>query len=611
MEKKFLNESELRNEIIKHLLENKIVSSRKDAERILDEGLFDKIKSGFSKLGSKIGSAVKGGLVGLGTITAGGKYFGQGKAKAAAQTQIDSELAKRGNKMIRDLDQKLKTQFKDEKYSFPNVKNKEQFIAGVEAIAQVYESIVAATKLEPGSKGYLGPKKANNIIKSLRMYVQKLIDYDLVSYYRAMNENDKKFFEKNKHILFEAATAGPLSGSKETETEKVFKSNKAPLTLLGIGTALGAFSWLVHTDWFKNLFATKSQIPVTKWVSQDSTKVLGTVQPGNGLTQVMNSTLGAKLSAASSPEELIKGLTKIGNGNAEKGIELLTQKGGLFPDSAGAKAALTDIVNNPHGHGDTLGQIFKGKIAGTGKEIGDVLVTKSGGAIVGAISKMVPKIAMMTAVKTGAGYAAAKGLGGVLGPLGLGLVAAGALVKAVRYKGLKSSRMATLKKLLTSLDDLAVPATVRKTKSKEQPEEVPTKNKKEQQPKQGGTQFVYSQPGSDKTTASYTVPGASPTFGNASATTTQPAPAAEPAKSTRKRASKPKQAGQAPTEKKPRKKAKAETEPAKTTKPRVKSAEKAQTQTGNDYKRNTIGFNRELSEAFNILIKGLKQRNLI
>lgn len=603
MENKLLSEIQLKQNVVNYLINNKIASSQHEAEKMLDEGLWSKIKSGLSNLAT----SAKHGLSKLGTITAGGKYFGQSKAKAAAQTQIDSEMSKRGNKMIRDLDKTLKSQFP----GFPNVKDKEQFIAGVQAIGQVYESVVAATKLPPDSKGYLSPKKANNIIKSLRMYVQKTVDYDLASVYRMFNENDEKFYQENQHILLEAkAVAGPLTGSKETETEKVYKSNKAPLTLLGIGTALGAFSWLVNTDWFKNLFAAKSQVPVTEWMSQDTTKVLGSVQPGNGLTQTMNATLGSKLTAASSPEDFIKGLEKLGNGNAQKGIDLLTQKGGLFPDAAGAKMALTDIVKNPHGQGDTLGEIFKGKIAGTGKEIGDVLVTKPGGVIVGAITSMVPKIAMMTVIKTGAGYAAAKGLGGVLGPLGIGLIAAGALVKGLRYKGLKSSRMKTLKDLLVNMNDLAVPKTVKKTKEKEEPV-ADIKKSKVTKNKKGETQINYTQPGSEKSTSSYTVSGNVPTFGNADASTTKQATQtqAEPAK-VKKTSSK----GSKVTKKKPASKAtKKEPEMAAQTgsKQKVVTAKPGEETTGTDYKRNRIGFNRELNEAFKVLFNQLHKRNLI
>lgn len=524
MDKKVLNERELREFTINFLNEDRFVEIEGIEYDIFEEGFWDKLKSGIRNAWD----STKGQLAKLGSITKGGKYFGKAKAQAAADTQIDAEMGKRANKMVKQLDATLKKEFP----GFPNMKDKEQFIAAVSEIRRVYDSIVAATQKEKGSPGYLGPKKANNIIKSLRMYVQKLIDYDLASVYRMFNENDEKYYNQNLHLLSEAPAKGPLTGSKETETEKVYKSNKAPLTLLGIGTALGAFSWLVNTDWFKGLFAAKQTVPVTDWVAQDSEKVLGTVQPGNGLTQTMNLTLGTKLSAASSPEDLINGLEKLGNGNAQKGVDLLTQKGGLFPDAVGAKAALTDIVNNPHGKGDTLGQIFKGKLAGTGKEIGDVLVTKSGGAIVGAITSMVPKIALMTTIKIGAGYATAKGLGGVLGPLGIGLIAAGAAVKALRVKGLKSSRMKTLKDLLVGMDDLVVPKTVRKKAEPEQ--EIPaeptaepkTRRKKgaeaqtQTQDQRPATQFnyQYTTPTSTQATTSFSAPANVPTYGATSMT---------------------------------------------------------------------------------------------
>lgn len=451
MEKKILTESQLRQFSEQILKEDRYLEIDGVTYDIFEEGLFDRIKSGIRNTWD----SAKGQMAKLGSITKGGKYFGKGKAQAAADTQMDAEMKKRANVMIKKLDTDLKTQFP----KFPNMKSKDDFLAGVSLIYMVYDSVVAATKKKKNSPGYIGPKKANNIIKSLRMYVQKLIDYDLSSVYRMFNENDEKYYNENLYLLSEAPVKGPLTGTKETETEKVYKSNTAPLTLVGIGTALGAFSWLVNTDWFKSLFAAKQTVPVTQWVSQDTEKVLGAVQPGNGLTQTLNATIGTKLSSASSPEDLIKALEKVGNGNAQKGIELLTQKGGLFPDSAGAKAALTDIVSDPHGKGDTLGQIFQGKIAGTGKMIGDVLVTKAGGVIVAAIKTMVPKIALMTSVKIGAGYAAAKGLGSILGPLGIAAVATGAAVKALRMKGLKSSRMKVLKDMLTIMHDVELPKT--------------------------------------------------------------------------------------------------------------------------------------------------------
>lgn len=524
MEKKVLNESQLKKFAFELLKEERFVEIDGNAYDIFEEGFLDKLKSGLKNAWD----STKGQLAKLGSITKGGKYTGKAKAQAAADTQMDAEMSRRGNAMIKKLDQTLKSEFP----GFPNMKNKEEFLAAISEIQRVYDSVVNATKKKKDSKGYLSPKRANNIIKSLRMYVQKLVDYDLASVYRMFNENDEKFYQENQYVLEEAAVAGPLTGSKETETEKVYKSNKAPLTLLGIGSALGAFGWIAQTDWFENLFKVKSQVPVTEWVPEETTRTLGAIKPGQGMTQILNTTMNSNLGPNSSPEQLIDTLSRLGNGDPQKGVEMLTATGGIFGDSAAAKATLTDIVDNPHGHGDTLGQIFKDKMAGTGKIAGDTLVTKSGGVIAGAIIKMVPKIALMTTIKTGAGYAAAKGLGGVLGPIGVGLVAAGAAVKALRMKGLKSSRMKTLKSMLMGFDDVAIVKTKKKVVKKQEPVAAAPETKATAQ-KGSKLDYTYTTPTSSTGSASYSVPGSVPQFGNASASTTQTQPAtAAPAKKT-------------------------------------------------------------------------------
>jgi hypothetical protein len=74
--------------------------------------------------------------------------------------------------------------------------------------------------------------------------------------------------------------------------------------------------------------------------------------------------------------------------------------------------------------------------------------------VVNSIVQMVPKVVMKAGVKVGAGYAIAKGLGAALGPIGIGLIAAGALVKLMRMKGQKSSRAATLNSLYQSIRNI-------------------------------------------------------------------------------------------------------------------------------------------------------------
>ena len=236
------------------------------------------------------------------------------------------------------------------------------------------------------------------------------------------------------------------------------KSNKLAMTLVGVGASLGAFSWLVNTDWFKTLFQTITQNPTTEIIKTtvaNNTEIVGNIKPGQGLTQLMNAMNHAGITPNTTPEQFLEQVKILGGGDVNAGINALATKGGIFVDPASAKAVLSDIVQNPHGHGNTLGQIFKGKWAGTGRSVGDMLTCRDmgqvKGLIAGTLTKAIPTIVMKSAVKAGAGYAAAKGLGAILGPIGVAAVATGALVKLMRLKGQKQSRAKTLNDLYQSM----------------------------------------------------------------------------------------------------------------------------------------------------------------
>ena len=91
-----------------------------------------------------------------------------------------------------------------------------------------------------------------------------------------------------------------------------------------------------------------------------------------GITQTLNKYTGGDLSPKSSPEEFIKSVKDFGGGDYNQGIENLT-KGVSGSDKGEIIATLKAIGSDPHGNGDTLGQIFQGDWAGTGKSAGDLL----------------------------------------------------------------------------------------------------------------------------------------------------------------------------------------------------------------------------------------------
>ena len=447
------------NQILKETVEN---YEKLESEGRLDEGFLDAIKHGLAKL--------------MGRYKAGGKIFGKSKVDAEYAQKIKNILDKQGNEVIRNLDAKIKETNPD----FPNSEDPQQFLTTVMEIAAVYDSIVAATKKQPNEEGYLPIDMANAVINDLREYVNKFQDVDLLSLYTGVNEGEEDMLSESQMFeideTFGLTEADPMDaadvraglqakrgGGEDFASTRMdtMKSNRLPLTLAGVGASLGAFSWLVNTEWFKSLFDVVTKNPSIEYVKQavqQKTEVLASIKPGEGMTQIMNRLNGMNLNPNSSPQEFINGIKTLGGGDVNAGIDALTQQGGIFAHPDAAKKALTEIVSNPNGHGSNLGQIFQGQWAGTGESFGDSLVTQSGGnlkgMIVSTLIKAVPKLVLKTTVKTGAGYLAAKGLAGVLGPIGIAALTTGALVKLFRVKGQKSSRLATLNALYQSLRNI-------------------------------------------------------------------------------------------------------------------------------------------------------------
>jgi hypothetical protein len=447
------------NQILKETVEN---CEKLESDGRLDEGFLDAIKYGLAKL--------------TGRYKAGGKIFGKQQIDAEYAQKIKNILDKQGNEVIRNLDAKIK----ETNPEFPNSKDPQQFLTTVMEIAAVYDSIVAATKKQTNEEGYLPIDMANAVINDLREYVNKFLDVDLKSLYTGVNESEEDLLSESQMFEIDEAfgltEADPLDAAdvraglqaKRGDGEDfastrmdTMRSNRLPLTLAGVGASLGAFSWLVNTEWFKSLFDVVTKNPSIEYIKQavqEKTDVFASIKPNEGMTQIMNRLNGMNLNPNSSPQEFISGVKALGGGNVNDGIEALTQQGGIFKDPEAARKALTEIVNNPNAHGNTLGQVFQGQWAGTGQSFGDALVTQTGGGlkgmIVNTLIKAVPKLVVKTGIKTGAGYLAAKGLAGVLGPIGIAALTTGVLVKLFRMKGQKSSRLATLNSLYQSLRNI-------------------------------------------------------------------------------------------------------------------------------------------------------------
>jgi hypothetical protein len=336
---------------------------------------------------------------------------------------------------------------------------------------------------------------ANGIINDLREYVKKYLDVDLAAVYSTVDEAEGNVVELTEDELkeideafglnedyFDAVTdegeimeddaadvRKQLQAKKgdgkdfDSERMKTLKSNKLPLLLAGIGSSLGAFSWLVNTEWFKHLFDKPfnyTDTETTTELIQQKSQILNDIKPGEGVYKLLGRVTENPLDGNSKPQDFIESLKQIGGGDAHKGVDLLCQKGGVMMKPDEAAKGLHDLVNNPNQY-KTMNDMFQGAASGTGK-LGPVNTTLygtiAGSKLTSILVKMVPqiitKVAIKTGVKTGAGYVVAKGFGAVLGPIGVGLLATGALVKLMRMKGQKQSRAATLNALYQSIRNI-------------------------------------------------------------------------------------------------------------------------------------------------------------
>jgi hypothetical protein len=401
-----------------------------EVDQLLQEGTWENIKYALSKLGR---------------YKAGGKIFGKSQTDAKALAQITALLDKKGNEVIKNLDSAIK----QNNTEFPNNRSQEDFLNTVLEIATVYDSIAAATKLKPTDKGYLPVDAANAIINDLRAYTQKYLDVDLTAAFSVFNESEE-LEEANDELQNQvndkfagtkaAIKKGDLKGN-DTERMKTLKSWRLPAALLGAGASFGALSWLIEY-----MFPPEKVTSLTpETVREASEQAFGNVKPGEGMTQIMNRLMGSNLSPNSSPNDVVEVLSKIGGGNAQNGVEIITQQGGIFRDPDLAKQTLTAIVKNPTEHGTTLKQVFAGTWAGTGRMAGDTLVTLPGGTLTGMIVKAFTTwVTKTTVIQSAKAVIAAP----ILKALGI-LLTAGAVAAALaRYKGRKSSRAQILNDLV-------------------------------------------------------------------------------------------------------------------------------------------------------------------
>ncbi len=413
----------------------------------LNEGAWENIKYALSKLGR---------------YKAGGKILNKGAVDREAIEKITNIIDRKGNEIIKNLDSKIKSTNPE----FPNNKRSVDFLSTIMEISTIYDTLVAATKKQPNEDGYLPIDAANIIINDLKEYVKKFLDVDLKAAYSVVDENELEITEgelTELDNLYEDLSStvrqhlqNKRGGGDDFKSDRMstLKSNKLPLTLMGVGASLGAFGWLVNTDWFKSFFETMTPDSVTDTITQ-KTEIFNDIKDGEGVYKLLSRVTNHQVDGYSSPSEFIDVLKQVGGGDASKGVDLLCQEGGVMMHPKEAAQGLHDLVNNPDKY-KNMGQLFQAgtETSGTGQLTPTnttLYGTIAGKQLATILIKTIPGILVKGGIKVGAGYAAAKGLANVLGPIGIGLLGAGALVKIMRMKGAKQSRAKTLNDLYQSL----------------------------------------------------------------------------------------------------------------------------------------------------------------
>jgi hypothetical protein len=472
----------------------------------INEGVWEKVKYGLSKLGR---------------YKADGKILGKGETDKKAMAQIQSIIDKKGNELIKSLDANIKQTNPE----FPNNEKSNDFLNTILEISAVYDSIIESVNkgdmpidaangiindLREYVKKFLDVDLTaaysvvdENEMKKLDEAWQLNEDPDWSKQSGLFTNIGKKLGGLNKSkqptpsnqnqntnqqgtppnssnqnskqqpsdlnandVRSKLQAKGPTNGKGFASTRMdTLKSNKLPLSLVSVGSALGGLSWIANTEWFKHLFDEKfDYTDIKQWKSVIEKKTEGflNIKPDKGLYSIMSQVSGHRINGYSNPTEFVEVLKQIGGGDAEKGVDLLCQKGGVMMRPQEASKILHKFLQNPNEH-KYLDYLLRAGTPqqGTGK-LSPINTTSLGtwdgrklrAILIEKIPIIITKRIVTHGVKTGATYFALKGLAGILGPIGVAAIGTGALVKLMRMKGQKQSRAKTLNDLYQSLKDV-------------------------------------------------------------------------------------------------------------------------------------------------------------
>ena len=454
---------------------------------LLREGFWDSVQSGIGSFAGGVDKVLK-------KI----KLKKEPKGWEQAQRVFQKIAEKEGNQVVKDLVAAIEKETKglesglgSDDDQFPVNKHADVFQAGVNTIASVYDSIIAAADKAPGDDGYMPVEVANEIIEQLRIIVNKYMsdtEREKGGMYasfggggEAVKEEGAEDSDEEDNLLQEEDEEGGEKLDADAEYEKIMRgqdsavfsrmtSMKAPLIIAGTGAALGALGWLATQPWFQDwimkLFdiaqteekITPGAITQAESSSTDVFEYGNGVKPGDGLAKFAQRALGDDIDLTSKSAtlgNLRDAAMKAGKGNLEAGLKGIAG----VTEGAGDPGAAFDAMKNAleSGADDTsIWKLWSGDMSGHGGTIFSIHPgAKLKAAITKKIVKTITKEAVKTVVKTKTAGAIAgmmTGAGAVLGGIGIGAVVAGGTLAYIRHRAKKKSRMGVLNDLLSKLN---------------------------------------------------------------------------------------------------------------------------------------------------------------
>jgi hypothetical protein len=372
------------------------------------------------------------------TILGGEEIFDiekRNQVRKQAEGELDTVLQTLDDAAKTDAFTRLKSEL--ENVSFPNQANEESFNSYISKLKGLYDGVVKAHE-----EGKVTTELANAVIAALR---------DVVIYYQ-----DYKIADK--YIYLNEAEEGAVSKSYAAAYSK-----KLPLGLAAAGLTMTGLGFAADSDLFKEILSKLKDVDTVD-VNKIKQAIKGTLQikPGEGPTQLATRVLGLPkdfLGANAPAEHLADPRVQ------EFFTKTLSQV--LRDPSAGGPELLNQITSNPTAYGKNVAEVFAKLAKGTETAkldpttIGakklmidpgkfDVVV----GEKVTEISRNVPADTLKNKFLNFLGNKA----GAILQGLGLALVGGAAVSGAMRFKGKRSSRMATLKALVDSFKNVVAAA---------------------------------------------------------------------------------------------------------------------------------------------------------